>query len=306
MQFLLALTPCALAALLLGCASTDHTAKGVPLVQAWEAWHAQRIRVLTADEGWLTLVGLDWLREGECSVGSSDTCALRYEHATAAEIGSFVVEGDVVRFRAIEGVVTTADGVEVRECALVADDRGAPTVLRNGSLHITLVRRNGALALRVRDNASAVRANFHGIECFPFDASWIVDARVRVPASATSIAITNVSGFVETQPIAALLDCTIAGHACTLTATDAGEGRLFVVFGDASNGASNDSTTYGGGRFLDVAAPIDGRTVIDFNRAINPPCAFTAFATCPMAPEANRLPFAVHAGERRVTAGNSH
>ena len=112
------------------------------------------------------------------------------------------------------------------------------------------------------------------------------------------IAITNVSGFIEEQPIAALLDFSLAGSEYTLTATAGSDGRFFVVFADASNGL----TTYGGGRFLDIAPAANGRTTIDFNRATNPPCAFTAFATCPMPPHANRLACSVLAGEQRVSS----
>ncbi|MGA1391560.1 MAG: DUF1684 domain-containing protein [Phycisphaerales bacterium] len=115
------------------------------------------------------------------------------------------------------------------------------------------------------------------------------------PARDRTIAITNVTGYLEEQPLAATLRFELDGVSRELLATSAGEGRLFVVFGDETNGRE----TYGGGRFLEVPAPIDGRTTIDFNRAYNPPCAFTAFATCPMPPAGNRLPVRVEAGERR-------
>lgn len=281
-----------------GCAAlTPSLPRGYAAADC-EAWRCARVAALTSDDGWLTLVGLDWLEVGESTIGSSENCTLRYGHASAAVIGTFTVEGDRVRFRAADGAVCTADGVACLDLVLVADDQGAATVLRNGPLHITLVRRNGALALRVRDNASAVRTGFAGIECFAFDPACIVEARVRAPSSNDVIAITNVSGFIEEQPIAALLDFSLAGCEYTLTATAGSDGRFFVVFSDASNGL----TTYGGGRFLDIAPAVNGRTTIDFNRATNPPCAFTAFATCPMPPHANRLACSVLAGEQRVSS----
>ena len=278
-------------------------------------WFEQRVRLLTADDGWLTLVGLDFLTDGVFTIGSDPACTLRYAHASAGCIGAFTVQEDSISFRARVPDVTL-DGVPCadRECALVVDDRGTPSVLRNGPLMITAVRRNGALALRVRDNASAIRSQFDGLELFAFDPNLVVEGTVvegsvvegtvlgstvaDALAAETTVAITNVMGFVETQPIAARLRLQVHGIECELVATPGANGRLFVVFGDTTNGTE----TYGGGRFLDIEKPVGGRTTIDFNRATNPPCAFTAFATCPTPPAMNRLPLAIRAGERAAAS----
>ena len=273
-------------------------------------WFEQRVRLLTADDGWLTLVGLDFLTDGVFTIGSDPACTLRYAHASAGCIGAFTVQEDSISFRARVPDVTL-DGVPCadRECALVVDDRGTPSVLRNGPLMITAVRRNGALALRVRDNASAIRSQFDGLKLFAFDPNLVVEGLVvegtvlrstvaDALAAETTVAITNVMGFVETQPIAARLRLQVHGIECELVATPGANGRLFVVFGDTTNGTE----TYGGGRFLDIEKPVGGRTTIDFNRATNPPCAFTAFATCPTPPAMNRLPLAIRAGERAAAS----
>ena len=278
-------------------------------------WFEQRVRLLTADDGWLTLVGLDFLTDGVFTIGSDPACTLRYAHASAGCIGAFTVQEDSISFRARVPDVTL-DGVPCadRECALVVDDRGTPSVLRNGPLMITAVRRNGALALRVRDNASAIRSQFDGLELFAFDPILVVEGTVvegsvvegtvlgstvaDALAAETTVAITNVMGFVETQPIAARLRLQVHGIECELVATPGANGRLFVVFGDTTIGTE----TYGGGRFLDIEKPVGGRTTIDFNRATNPPCAFTAFATCPTPPAMNRLPLAIRAGERAAAS----
>ena len=278
-------------------------------------WFEQRVRLLTADDGWLTLVGLDFLTDGVFTIGSDPACTLRYAHASAGCIGAFTVQEDSISFRARVPDVTL-DGVPCadRECALVVDDRGTPSVLRNGPLMITAVRRNGALALRVRDNASAIRSQFDGLELFAFDPILVVEGSVvegsvvegtvlgstvaDALAAETTVAITNVMGFVETQSIAARLRLQVHGIECELVATPGANGRLFVVFGDTTNGTE----TYGGGRFLDIEKPVGGRTTIDFNRATNPPCAFTAFATCPTPPAMNRLPLAIRAGERAAAS----
>ena len=302
--------------IVLACASTPsgptaHNALRAGFTQGdRDVWFEQRVRLLTADDGWLTLVGLDFLTDGVFTIGSDPACTLRYAHASAGCIGAFTVQEDSISFRARVPDVTL-DGVPCadRECALVVDDRGTPSVLRNGPLMITAVRRNGALALRVRDNASAIRSQFDGLKLFAFDPNLVVEGLVvegtvlgstvaDALAAETTVAITNVMGFVETQPIAARLRLQVHGIECELVATPGANGRLFVVFGDTTNGTE----TYGGGRFLDIEKPVGGRTTIDFNRATNPPCAFTAFATCPTPPAMNRLPLAIRAGERAAAS----
>ncbi|MFM7134765.1 MAG: DUF1684 domain-containing protein [Planctomycetota bacterium] len=262
------------------------------------AWHESRLKALAAEDGWLTLAGLDFLEEGASSYGAGPDATLRYAHATAPIVGVFHRSGDRVAFRAAPGAAVSADGAPCAEVVLVADDAGKPTVLRDGPIMITLVRRNGQLALRVRDNASPVRTGFAGVDLMPYDPSLAVEAQVAAAAPGERVAITNVTGFVEEQPVAARLRFELGGAPHEFVATAGAGGRLFVVFGDATNGVS----TYGGGRFLDIDAPFDGRTQIDFNRATNPPCSFTPYATCPLPPGQNRLPVAVEAGERAPKA----
>ncbi|MFM1867862.1 MAG: hypothetical protein RL591_1270 [Planctomycetota bacterium] len=290
-----------------GCASPDLGAKQIQADSTErDLWHAKRLQTLAAEDGWLTLVGLDFLEEGEHTIGTAPTCSLRYQGATAPQIGTFIVTGDdastsQIAFRTdVEGVTIDSGingGVNGGIVPLVIDDRGTPSVVRNGSLAITAIRRNGALALRVKDNATPARTQFRGIELFPFDASLVVEAEVVAPAAGETIAITNVTGFVESQAVVAHLRSTLRGNPIELIATAGTNGRLFVVFADSTNGRES----YGGGRFLDIPAPVDGKTTIDFNRATNPPCAFTPFATCPMPPAQNRLPLEIRAGERAPT-----
>lgn len=235
-----------------GCAAAPERAPGedapgAPAAQAaWDAWHAQRLTALAAPDGWLTLVGLVFLEDGDHPAGQGGGDAhvsLRYDGCAAPVIGSFEVDGDLVRFHPRPGAA-----VEVARGApgqlLTADDAGAPSVVRSGRVSFTLVRRNGRLALRVRDAESPVRRAFRGIDRFPFDRDALCDARVVPPAPGETIEIMNVTGF------------------------------------------------------LDVPAPVGGRTVIDFNRATNPPCAFTPYATCPLPPAENRLAVEITAGER--------
>ncbi|MBL9148347.1 MAG: DUF1684 domain-containing protein [Phycisphaerae bacterium] len=300
----------ALVVLVGGCASGDKAPS--PMTTSTfdqtsaDRWHEGRITRLTATDGWLTLVDLAFLTDGVWSFGSDPSCRLHYVHATAPRVGAFVVEGDVVNFavdldaRGHPAALVTADDRPIDTIALVADDKGSPTVLKNGPITVTLVRRNGALAFRVKDNESPTRTQFAGIERFPFDPTLVVAATVEPAPSGATVSITNVKGFTADEPLVATLRGTVAGVPFAFAATAGGGDRLFVVFGDETNGRE----TYGGGRFIDIDAPVggagDSRVTIDFNRAYNPPCSFTAFATCPTPPVSNRLPVPIRAGERAV------
>lgn len=256
------------------------------------AWHSQRLSTLRADDGWLTLVGLDFLSDGSHTIGNCGSATFSYANCADPIVGRLDVSGDTVRF--------TPDGSN-GSTLLTADDAGAPSVIRSGPVSFTLVRRNGRLALRVKDNASLVRTGFTGIELFPFDAALVVQARALPAAQGERIAITNVRGFIEEQPIAATLEFSLGGAPRRLVATAGSNGRLFVVFADQTNGGE----TYGGGRFLDLPAPTDNAVTIDFNKSYNPPCSFTAFATCPLPPDQNRLALPIRAGERAPRTSDS-
>jgi uncharacterized protein len=260
-------------------------------------WHRKRLEALQAPDGWLTLVGLHFLADGTYSAGSSETADFSHVNCVAPIIGRFVVAGDVVRFVA-EGDLAGSDAAEAAGVDHVgimhSDENGPPSVVRSGPVSFALVRRNGRLALRVRDNHAETRVAFQCIELFPHDGRSQVEAAFTPAPPSTLVEITNVTGHTESQELAGTLKFHFNGVDAALRATKGAGGRLFVVFGDATNGRD----TYGGGRFLDVPAPVDGRAILDFNRAYNPPCAFTAFATCPLPPATNRLPFPVAAGER--------
>lgn len=272
----------------------------------WNAWHEARIRSLTAPEGWLSLAGLVWLSDGEWTIGRKpggpDDLRIELAHAPADACGTFGVAGEVVRFRPAPGVDATADGTPIAgEVTLVPDSEGTPTVVRFGPIAVTLVRRNGQLALRIRDRESEIRTRFAGIERFPYDPSRRVEATFTPAAAGATFGVRNVTGFVDETPLAGELRFRLDGRDLALLATGDGSGGLFVVFGDLTNGRS----TYGGGRFLSVAAPADGKTTVDFNRATIPPCSFTPFATCPTPVAANRLPLAIEAGEMSARTGGS-
>ena len=262
-----------------------------------EKWRADRIAHLTAEDGWLTVVGLSWLKEGDNSVGADPSNPVVLPAGKSpAVLGRIRVAAGKAHLDVAAGVDVTHDGSKVRSLDLASDESGKPTVLHHGTLSFYLIRRGEKLGVRVKDSASPARKAFRGIGSFPVAAAWRVAARFEPYPAGRTIPIPNVLGNVTREPSPGALVFSIGGREYRLDAVaEQGEDDLFLIFGDSTNG----TTTYGAGRFLYAPrAGRDGRTVVDFNKAYNPPCAFTPFATCPLPPPQNRLPIAVEAGEK--------
>lgn len=258
-------------------------------LSAWSAWREERREEIAGEDGWLTLIGLHWLEDGEHTIGSDpgSSIVLPADRAPALAGRLFVREGRVE--------LAPEQGFTVTERTVLAPDApGPPTVLELGSLRMHVIVRAGRVGLRIKDRASSARASFEGIPVFDHDPSMRVEARV-VPAPGETLPIVNVLGMETDEPLAGRVRFELGGAPYELLAIDGGE-ALFVMFSDAT---SQSAETYGAGRYLDVARPdASGATVIDFNYAYTPPCAFTRFATCPLAPPENALPIPIRAGER--------
>ncbi len=294
LNFHVALIPSILVLLAVGCSPRT----GAEYVRSVDQWHEQRIARLLDESGWLTLIGLHPLSQGENRVGSDAGMDVRIEAPVPGRLGVLTVSDNGIVFvpEPGSGVRTTdADSEASGPVPMLADADGSPTVLRSGSVSFHVIARGDLLFLRVRDGESPVRRNFRGIERYPVDARWRVTARIEPRDPPRGVPVPNVLGQIDREPSCGDLVFELAGRRCRLTPIgEAGE-PLFVVFSDLSSG----DETYGGGRFLSTDPPAaDGTVVLDFNKAVNPPCVFTDFATCPLPPEGNALPLAVQAGER--------
>jgi uncharacterized protein (DUF1684 family) len=261
-----------------------------------EKWRADRIARLTADDGWLTVVGLSWLKEGNNAVGASPVNEVVLPAKSPPRLGRIRVTGGKAHLDVAPGVEVTHDEKRVRSLDLASDETGEPTVVRHGTLSFYLIRRGEKLGVRVKDSANPARKSFGGIVSFPVSTAWRVAARFEPHPTGRTIPIPNVLGNVTREPSPGAVVFSIGGREYRLDAVEEqGEEELFLIFGDRTNG----ETTYGAGRFLYAPRPgKDGRTVVDFNKAYNPPCAFTPFATCPLPPPQNRLPIGIEAGEK--------
>lgn len=268
-----------------------------------EQWRAARLARLTADDGWLTLVGLYWLEAGPNRFGRAPDNALVLDHpALPAFAGTFTLADGEVSFTAAPGAVITHAGTPVTTLTLAPDTAGEPTVLESGTLSFYIIERAGKYGVRVKDRDSAARRDFRGLDYFPIDPSWVLEARVEPYDPPKKIPILNVVGLVEEMVSPGALVFEKDGQEYRLDAIlETGVTDWFVIFKDATNGHE----TYGAGRYLYVAPPVEGRTRIDFNRAYNPPCAFTDFATCPLPPPQNWLTgLRVTAGEKKYAGGH--
>ena len=275
-------------------ATPEASSAAMDLEAQTQAWHRRRLERLQADDGWLTLVNLHWLDEGETVAGSAEGSALQLPNPAPPKLGTFSRRGLEVRFTPATGVEVSSGGKPFRGGVVRTDAAGDPDVLRHGTLQLLAIVRGSRVAIRVRDAAAETRRNFHGIPRFSARPEWRKDARFESAAPGKTVSVPNVLGEVEDVPLAGSALFSHEGTEYRLDATREGD-KLFFVFGDLTN----RKETYGAGRFLYADAPAEGRVLLDFNRAYNPPCAFTPYATCPLPPPQNKLPLRVEAGERR-------
>jgi len=293
-----------------GCAREGGRARDAAADSAHAAavaeWQAGREAGLRKPDGWFSLAGLFWLEPGENPFGSDPASRLVFPAGKApARAGVFVLADGTVTLRARPGAGITRDGEPVAVLALRADaDSGGPDVLALGPLRFHVIRRGARLGVRLKDLESPARAAFTGLEYYPVDPTWRVAARLERHDPPRKIAITNVLGDVSESESPGTVVFERGGRTYRLDPIlEAGSDELFLIFADSTNGRG----TYGAGRFLYAAAPgPDSRLELDFNRAYNPPCAFTPFATCPLPPPQNRLALAVTAGEKDYRGGPHH
>jgi uncharacterized protein (DUF1684 family) len=266
-----------------------------------QKWQSDRLASLTKEDGWLTLVGLFWLNEGENKFGSDpkNAVVLPQEKAPALA-GSLWLEKGHVRLITRPGVEITAAGKPVTTLDLKDDnDDSGPTVLKVGSLLINIVKRGDRIGVRVKDTESRTRREFKGLEYFPIDPKWRVEARFEPYQPPKTIPITNVLGMTDDEVSPGALAFEVSGKTYRIDPIlEKGETDYFVMIADETTGRE----TYGAGRYLYVSPPdASGRVVVDFNKTYSPPCAFTNFATCPLPPKQNHLPFRIEAGEKKYS-----
>jgi uncharacterized protein len=264
--------------------------------QQVEQWRAQHQKELAADDGWLTVAGLDWLKEGENRVGADPVSEVALPPNSApARVASISFHSGQAVLRPAPGVPLLLNGKPAKQTALHEDT----DVLAINRLKFYLIRRGDRTGIRLKDNNSPERKRFTGLTWYPIDPSWRIRAKFTAWATPHTIAFTNTIGQRETDHSPGYVTFIRNGREYRLEPM-LDDGQFFFVFRDRTSG----KTTYGASRFLYTAPAKDGFVVLDFNQAENPPCAFTAFATCPLPAPQNRLDLAVEAGEQKYTGGH--
>lgn len=269
------------------------------------AWRAQRATALQAPEGWLSLIALGWLKDGDNSFGSAEDNRVQIAGKAPAHIAIVRLEKGALHLLPPAGGFPKElllDGQPAKEQALLADDADKPSKLTIGTLTIIVIHRDDQFALRIKDLQAPTRVGFHGLRWYRPNAAYRVHAR-WIPYNPPKVLdIPTVLGTTTHLPAPGAAEFTVDGQVVRLEPVleDPNSTELFFIMRDATSKA----TTYGAGRFLYTELPDHGvsqagEVWLDFNRLVNPPCAFTAYATCPLPPAQNRLGVAIPAGEQR-------
>lgn len=257
-------------------------------------WHQKREEDLKKEEGWLNLAGLFWLNEGVNTFGGSDKNRIVFpaDHSDP-KLGKIILKNGTVSVETTTGAQILEGDRPITKLDIFPYT-GKPIVLKHKSLRWFVIQRGDKYAIRLRDLESPYLKEFKGIDTYPISTDWRIKARFE-PTPGKKISITDITGRVSDQESPGRLHFTVNGKDYSLDATGT-TSRLHFVFADQTN----KHDTYGGGRFLDAPGPdADGYTYLDFNKATNPPCAFTPYATCPTPPKDNKLAVAISAGEKR-------
>lgn len=260
-------------------------------------WHQQQMESLKSENGWLNLVGLYWLEEGENTFGSGNEVDFKIEGSKFPEvIGVFILESGKVYFEPkVAGI--QINSIELDSKTLVFDPENSITEnLQFGSLKWVIIKRSDAYGVRLRDLEASEVTNFTGVDQFPVDLKWRIVADFVPYTPTKEIPITNVIGQTTPNPSPGYLEFQVNGESFKIDAiASEDDEELFLIFADETSGGE----TYGGGRYMYVSRPDkSGKVILDFNKAYNPPCVYTPHATCPLPPRQNMLPVAIEAGHK--------
>ncbi len=262
--------------------------------QAIEAWRVSRHESLTRPDGWLTLVGLEWLKEGVNRVGSAADNDIQLAGGPAYW-GRVSLQNNQLRFTNLDNESVRINNEVLAQVELVPDTEGKPTLVTSGALSFYAIFRE-SYALRIKDSQAKTLLNFKGVDNYAINTAWRIEGRLVLAAEGEGIEIANVLGQISESPVFGTFEFDMNGKTLSLLGLGSeGSEDIWFIFADRTNGHGS----YGAGRFLySEGMPKNGRLTVDFNKAYNPPCAFNAYSTCPLPPKQNRLDLFVTAGEK--------
>jgi uncharacterized protein len=286
--------------LMLTLVATMASAQGTYDVASLNAFHAEREKLLLADDGWFTVAGLHFLNPGENKFGSDPLNDIVLEYGDVPkQAGVITMKGNAVTIKAADGQTLIYNGKPVKEGVLHLAENGKPADLISYKTTTFFLHYSGPrLAIRVRDQNAPLRRNFSGLKWYPANPAMKVVGQFTPLAKPKTVQAPNILGDLEPFEVPGTVAVTIGGKTANLEAWQSGK-QLWFVFRDLTSA----DTTYPSARFLYTDAPgPDGKVVMDFNRARNPPCAYNQWTTCPLPPSSNKLPIRIEAGEKRYHA----
>jgi len=264
-------------------------------------WKAERYKSLTSDDGYLVLAGLYWLKPGINTYGSDPENDIVFPSKVPPRIGSFDLRNDSIYTIINNGIEIFNDNKLVDSLLIYSTDGKDKQVLSFNEISWYAIKRGDQFGIRLKDLKNPVRQNFGDLNYFETSKKWLVDAKFVRHEKPVKIPILNIIGITIDSKSEGQLTFEIDGITHSLDVLEGGEDTYFVIFGDKTNG----ETTYGAGRYMYPEKPgSDGKVILDFNKAYNPPCAFTEFATCPLPPKQNILDLEINAGEMNNVEGD--
>jgi uncharacterized protein len=290
------------AAIAIAASGCSNAAPAVPAAPAdpyrteVENFRKAREAKLTSDTGWLTIAGLHFLTQAETTAGSDAANDVVLPGGTPSRVGTFVLaKNGQVSVKLAPGVaVSLLDGKPFTGGSLKSDGDGAPDRLVLGDVQVWVHQSGERPAIRVRDKNNPLRKTFTGMKWYPVDEAYRVEGTFEPYDKPKTVQVPNLLGDIDTMTSPGTVAFSLGGQTMHMSAIAENENELWFIFRDLTSGHE----TYPAARFLYTPKPVDGKVPLDFNKAENPPCAFNAYATCPLPPEENRLQVRVEAGEK--------
>jgi len=274
-----------------------------PVIEDWDeyiadykSWQEQRLDRLKTETGWMNLAGLFWLREGENSIGSDTSNSIIFPEKFEEHAGVITLRDSLVHFNPVTGIEVLSDGEAFQPGLLYHDQQENTTQISMGSFRWYIIKRGERYGIRLRDLEHPRLEELDHIPSYPFKKEWVVVADYMKYDTLRTLKVpTVIEDFFEEYEVPGEMVFKWKGKKQTLLPFKSRSG-FFLIVGDASNGVD----TYGAGRFMYAGPLVNGKVILDFNRAYNPPCAFSPFATCPIPPLENILDISIDAGEKAV------
>ncbi|WP_171032795.1 DUF1684 domain-containing protein [Fodinibius saliphilus] len=265
--------------------------------QKIDSWHQERVTSLKENDSWLTLAGLYPLKKKNLSFGSDSTNDIIFPPKSAGNIGTITREDSTFYIDIRDGINVLHDSSRISSIKLNPISSDETTILQHQTFLWYIIERRGHYYIRLKDQKHPNLSIFNGIDRFPVSQEWNIKAYFKPFDNPQTLTIPDILGDTYEETIYGTLEFSMDGENYSILPIGhpQKDDEFFIVLGDKTNGES----TYSGGRYIYIPTPNeDGYTHIDFNKAYNPPCVFTDFATCPLPPPENRLDMTITAGEK--------